>query len=77
MNWLLTSFAAHGTLWALGAFYMFSNAIAALPSPGSGSSTFYRWSFDFLHLIAGNIAKIVATRYPGAVITSAADATAK
>jgi len=74
MNSILNSLAAHPTVWALGTFYIFSNAIAALPTPGSASSTFYHWSFDFLHLVAGNIARIIATRYPGAVPV---DATAK
>ena len=77
MNWasFIASVYAHPTVWAFGTFYIFSNSIAALPTPGSASSTFYRWSFDFLHLVAGNIARIIATRYPGAVPT--VDATAK
>jgi hypothetical protein len=65
MDWLLASIHAHTTTWALGAYFLFSNAISAMPSPqGTG---FYRWLFDFSHLMAGNISRIVATRYPQAV----------
>lgn len=68
MDWLIASFHAHPTGWTLAAYFLFSNAISAMPSPQSTSSGGYRWLFDFSHLMAGNITRIIATRYPNAGI---------
>ena len=67
MDWLLTSIHAHTTAWTLGAYFVFSNAISSMPTPGSATGGFYRWLFDFSHLMAGNISRVIATRYPQAV----------
>lgn len=67
MDWLLASIHAHPTAWALGTFWVTSNAVSAMPSPTATSGNFYRWSFDFLHLLSANVMRIVATRYPQAL----------
>jgi len=64
MDWLFASIHAHGTIWALGSYFLFSNAISAMPTPANTSGGFYRWLFDFSHLLSGNITRIVATRFP-------------
>jgi hypothetical protein len=69
MDWLIASFHAHPTAWTLGAYFLFSNAISAMPSPTGTNGSFYRWLFDFSHLMAGNVSRIIATRYPQAVVT--------
>ena len=65
MNWLLASIHAHQVTWALGTFWTVSAAIGAMPTPQSQTG-FYRWLFDFSHVLAANIARVVATRYPQA-----------
>lgn len=64
LDWIVTSIHAHPAGWTLGAYFLFSNAISAMPSPANTSGGFYRWLFDFSHLMAGNISRIIATRYP-------------
>lgn len=66
MNWLFASIHSHPAAWTLGAYFLFSNAISSMPTPGNTSGGFYRWLFDFSHLMAGNISRIIATRYPQA-----------
>jgi hypothetical protein len=63
MNTIINSIHAHPTYWALGAYYTLSNAVGALPTP-TAQGGFYRFFFDFSHALAGNISRIVATRYP-------------
>jgi len=72
MNTILNSIHTHPTYWALGAYYLFSNAVSALPTPAQGNNGAYRWLFDFSHGLAGNISRIVATRYPQAATGSVA-----
>jgi len=54
----------HPKLTVLTAYYVFSSAIGTLPTPNAASSAFYQWFFGFSHLLAGNIMRIVATRFP-------------
>lgn len=67
MDWFISSFQSHTTAWTLGSYFVFSNAISAMPTPASSSGGFYRWLFDFGHLLSGNITRIIATRYPSQV----------
>jgi hypothetical protein len=64
--YIVASMAAHQVLWTLGLYSVFSNAVGAMPTPSPESSNFYRWSFDFGHLMSSNISRIIATRYPQA-----------
>ncbi len=54
----------HPTLVVLMAYYVFSSAIGTLPTPNAASSAYYQWFFGFSHILAGNIMRIVATRFP-------------
>lgn len=58
---LATSFHHHQVLYTLASYYVLSSAISTLPSPKSDG--FYRWFFDFSHLLAANVSRVVATRY--------------
>jgi hypothetical protein len=60
---LLASMHAHPTWWTIGGYYLFSNFVSSLPTPLNKSS-FYGFFFDFVHLTAGNLGRIIATRYP-------------
>jgi len=60
---LLASIHAHPTYWALGSYYLYSTAISSLPTP-INQNGFYRWFFDFSHGMAGNLGRIIATRFP-------------
>ena len=64
MNWLIISIHAHPAIWGIGAFWVSSAAIGALPTPATGSAGFYRWFFDFSHVLSANIFRVIATRYP-------------
>lgn len=66
MDWLLTSIHAHPAIWAVGTFWVLSAAIGAMPTPDSNKG-FYRWLFDFAHVLSANVARVIATRYPQAI----------
>jgi hypothetical protein len=63
MDSLLASIHAHPAAWALVSYAIFSNAVSALPTPTSSTGV-YRWVFDFAHLAASNIWRVVSTRFP-------------
>ena len=46
----------------LGAYWVASAAISALPMPDDKSGTFYKWLFVFAHTLAGSIARALATK---------------
>jgi hypothetical protein len=51
-------------LWAaVGAYWVFSAAVSALPKPDG--SAFYLWMYQFMHTVAGNITTVFAARIPG------------
>ena len=56
--------ASHQTLFALGGYYVFSNAVGSLPMPDPTSSKFYRWFFQFSNGVAANISRAVASKLP-------------
>lgn len=66
MESILTSIHAHPAIWTVGAFWVFSAAIGAMPTPDSNKG-FYRWLFDFSHVLSANVARVIATRYPQSV----------
>lgn len=46
-------------------YYVFSNAISALPLPDTSSSKFYGWFFKFANGLAANISRAAAGKIPG------------
>ena len=46
-------------------YYVFSNAISALPLPDQTSGKFYAWVFKFLNGLAANISRAAAGKIPG------------
>jgi hypothetical protein len=46
---------SHQVIIAVGLFFLYSNAVQALPAPTEKSSGFYRWLFAFSHGLAGNL----------------------
>lgn len=60
----IVAFAHAHPFALLGIYFVFASAIGAMPTPQSHTG-FYRWSFDFLHVLASGAARVVATRYPG------------
>lgn len=62
---IFDSINAHPTTWALGAAYLFTAAINALPEPGSNKAVgvlLYQWLFDFLHVLSNRVVQ----KYPQA-----------
>lgn len=57
------SIQQHPTMWALGAWYVFSAAISALPMPKADAPQIYSWAFAFLHTVAGSIGRVMAMKY--------------
>lgn len=52
--------------WGLvAAYWLVSNAIGALPSPGASSSSFYGWFFKFANGFAANLSRAAAGKIPG------------
>lgn len=47
------------------AYWIFSAAVGALPAPTAESSLFYRWLFQFLNTLAGNITRAFSAKIPG------------
>jgi hypothetical protein len=50
---------------AVGAYWIFSAAVSAMPEPVSGTGAGYRWLYRFLHTTAGNITTALGSRIPG------------
>lgn len=50
---------AHPTISTLLLYMVFSNAVQSLPSTSPTSGKFYLWSFNFLHLMASSLPRIV------------------
>ena len=52
--------------WLLiGGYWTFSAAVGAMPEPTTGDSKGYRFAYQFLHTLAGNLAAAFANRVPG------------
>lgn len=62
--------AAHPVWIGIGAFYLFSNAVGALPTATEKSSVFYRWFYGFSHGLAGNLKYALRTALPQYVAPS-------
>jgi hypothetical protein len=64
----ITSLLANPLVWkVLGAYWVFSAAVGALPTPDKGSSPFYIWVFRFSHGLSGNLNRAaIALKVPGA-----------
>jgi hypothetical protein len=64
----LTSLLANPLIWkVLGAYWVFSAAIGAMPTPQQDSSRVYVWAFRFGHGLSGNLNRAaVALKVPGA-----------
>ncbi|MDR3723283.1 MAG: hypothetical protein P4K83_02185 [Terracidiphilus sp.] len=55
---------AHPVLMGIGAFYLFSNAVQALPDVTPDSNKFYRWFYAFSHGVAGNVRYALRKAFP-------------
>jgi len=60
---LIQSIQAHPTMWALGAWYVFSAAVSSLPMPKPDAPDVYSWLFAFLHTLSGSIGRVMAMKY--------------
>jgi hypothetical protein len=70
---IVTFILAHEVSCVVGALYLASAMVGALPAPGSPDPTstlIYRWFFDFIHTALNQVDKVVASRYPHAMIQS-------
>lgn len=54
----------HPTIFALGAYWVFSALVGGMPAPTATSSAGYQWLHNSLHILAGNITAAIATKYP-------------
>lgn len=53
----LAPFGARSFLSGFIALWAFSAAVSAMPVPVGGSSAWYRWLYQFAHLLAANLDK--------------------
>lgn len=52
--------------WALiSGYWVFSNAVGAMPLPQVNSNPWYAWAFKFLNGLAANLSRAVAGKIPG------------
>lgn len=66
MQWLINFITAHQTAVALGAMWIGSNFVSALPSPNTSSGMFYKFFFSLTHGLAGSIPRVFPNlRMPG------------
>ena len=48
----------HETAVAIGAMWLFSNVVTALPSPNNNSNGFYKFFFALLHGLSGSLPRV-------------------
>lgn len=65
---------AHPTTSTVVSLWLFSNIVSAMPTPDPASGKFYHWLFDFSHTLAGNAARVLATRFPNSFLNGASSA---
>lgn len=60
-------FISNPVVWkAILAYWLFSSAVGALPTPEQGDSKLYQFAFRFAHGLAGNLNRAaVALKVPG------------
>lgn len=54
----------HPAIFAIAAYWAFSALVGGMPPPDDKSSMSYTWIYNSLHLLAGNIAAAVVSKYP-------------
>lgn len=54
----------HPVIVTAAAYYVFSAIIGGMPTPLPNSSSGYKWAYNSLHLLAGNITEAFKKRYP-------------
>ena len=60
----LIAYLQSHSLIVLGAYYVFSAAISAMPSPNPDSGNGYKWLYQFGNTLAGNLSRAFATKLP-------------
>lgn len=53
----------------VGCLWVFSAGVSSLPTPTTGSSTFYQWAFKFLKTIAGDLGSTFGKYIPAPTAT--------
>jgi hypothetical protein len=62
----MIQFLLQHQFWAaVGAYWLFSAAVSAMPEPGADGRPGYLWLYRFLHTTAGNITTVFGSRIPG------------
>jgi hypothetical protein len=59
-----TLIQSHQLIVGVGAMWLLSSAIGAMPSPHDGSSAGYKWLFSFAQTIGGAIPRLMAIYSP-------------
>jgi hypothetical protein len=66
MNTVIDLIVAHKTVSSLLAFWLGSNFVTALPSPDQNTAGWYKFTFTFVHGLAGSLPRLFpALRLPG------------
>ena len=64
MEWIISFIEQHPVISTFTAYYVFSSAVGAMPSPSTGGSKFYEWFFNFSQALGANVARMAAQKYP-------------
>jgi hypothetical protein len=54
----------HPTISTVIGYYIFSSVVGGMPPPFPTSSSGYKWLYNSLHLLAGNISEAFKKKYP-------------
>lgn len=73
MSQISSLVSQHPAIVALACYWLFSAAVSAMPTPTDQNGAGYRWAFTFLHLVLGNLDKLVAAK-GGTVAQNTVDA---
>ena len=68
MTGIIVFIKLHPTTFALGAYYLMSAAVGALPMPDATSHVFYKWFFTFSNTLAANVTRAFSAKLPGASV---------
>lgn len=70
----MTELLLHPAVFAIASYWLFSALIGGMPEPSTTSSMAYRWAFQSLHLLAGNVSTAFTSRFPQFAVPDGATA---
>lgn len=70
----MTEILLHPAVFAIATYWLFSALIGGMPEPSQTSGMVYRWAFQSLHLLAGNVSTAFTNKFPQFALSDGATA---